>query len=176
MNDGFIYMTQDPAPSSRADLVKPEYDIFDSVKVKNLPIVDIVWAPDCAGPWSDMLKLPDRDERITKLIELITIMSSCLRPGGYLMLSKGFESKSNSFDDAAVETVIERIKEKQEFSWARKDVIKDPSPHPENDDWTQTYLVVQKSKSALKNKNAGCKSFFGFEIKSKSALKNKNAG
>ena len=93
-----------------------------------------------------MLKLPDQEKRINKLIELITIMSYCLRPGGYLMLSKGFDQNSNWFDNAAVETVITKIREKQEFLQAKKDVIKDPNPHPDNNGWTQTYLVVQKNK------------------------------
>ena len=139
--DDFVYMTLDPwpHPDNTADFRSPGQSLFDArSKFGSVPRFDIVWAPDCSGEWSEMLKLKGQ-ERFDRLIELTLTMSRSLRPGGYLMLGKLFELLQG--DDAVAAVAVVAAMKGTRF--VRAERVELPDPYAE--ERTLPYLLLQTS-------------------------------
>ena len=85
------YFTLDPEKSpdgQRADFnFGWVHDLFNETEWSRVARFDMVWAPDCGGPWATMWNLKG-DAQGTEFVRLVRTMSTSVLPGGFLMLGK----------------------------------------------------------------------------------------
>src|SRR3989344_4170211 len=61
---------------------------LDSFINTHYNIYDIVFMPDCGGPWSDAWNIKDNEQRVNKIISILMDVLKIVKPNGWLIFSK----------------------------------------------------------------------------------------